>query len=257
MRSMKVIALVVTAMLSVAVAAAAAPGSQGRPAVPPGAVKIADDVYHLGKRNVDGVVIEGIAYVHRARSDRADRRPGGGGTCFSYLASGARWLSAEPWSVDDSDAPIGGMDGLMSTDVATWEGAAGADIFGGGSRDTSYDAVTSNVDGRNGAEFGPIADQGVIAVTYTWGIFGGSPKNRQLVEWDMIFDSDSFSWSTTGAPGTMDFRNIDTHELGHAMGLGHPSGSCTEETMYAFASLGETKKRDLNAGDVAGINGLY
>ena len=41
------------------------------------------------------------------------------------------------------------------------------------------------------------------------------------------------------------------------MGLGHPSGSCIEETMYAFASNGETKKRDLNAGDVAGINGLY
>jgi hypothetical protein len=27
--------------------------------------------------------------------------------------------------------------------------------------------------------------------------------------------------------------------------------------MYAFASLGETKKRDLDAGDVQGINGLY
>jgi hypothetical protein len=41
------------------------------------------------------------------------------------------------------------------------------------------------------------------------------------------------------------------------MGLGHPSGSCTEETMYAYASLGEVKKRDLNSGDVSGINGLY
>jgi hypothetical protein len=138
-----------------------------------------------------------------------------------------------------------------------WESAAGADIFGNGSTDSGYDAVTSNVDGRHGAEFGAIADAGVIAVTYTWGVFGGPPKNRQLVEWDMIFDSDSFSWSTTGAPGTTDFRNIDTHELGHAMGLGHPSNTCTEETMYAFASLGETKKRDLNAGDIAGINGLY
>jgi len=158
---------------------------------------------------------------------------------------------------DESGAPIGGMTGLMSQDVETWEGAAGADIFGAGSSDSSYEANTSSVDGRNGAEFAAISDAGVIAVTYTWGNFGGPPKSRGLVEWDMIFDSDSFAWSTNGAAGTMDFRNISTHELGHAMGLGHPSGSCTEETMYAYASLGETKKRDLNAGDIAGINGLY
>jgi hypothetical protein len=37
----------------------------------------------------------------------------------------------------------------------------------------------------------------------------------------------------------------------------HPFASCTEESMDAFASLGGTKKRDLNAGDIAGIKGLY
>ena len=55
----------------------------------------------------------------------------------------------------------------------------------------------------------------------------------------------------------MDFENIATHELGHAMGMAHPADSCTEETMYRFASSGETKKRTLNAGDIAGIKGLY
>ena len=259
MRSMRTSLVLVTAAILVgSVAAMAAPGgSAGRPAVPPGAVEIAPDVYYLGKRNANGVEVEGIAVVHRAKPARTGRKPGGGGGCFTYLASGAKWLSVEPWSVDTSGAPISGMASLMATDVGTWESAAGADIFGSASTDTSYDANTSNVDGHNGAEFGPIADSGVIAVTYTWGIFGGPPQSRQLVEWDMIFDSDSFSWSTSGAANAMDFRNIDTHELGHAMGLGHPSGSCTEETMYAFASNGETKKRDLNAGDIAGINGLY
>ena len=96
----------------------------------------------------------------------------------------------------------------------------------------------------------------MIAVTYTWGC-SAVALSRELVEWDMIFDSDSFAWDTNGSSTTMDFRNIDTHELGHAMGLGHPSGSCTEETMYAYASLGEVKKRDLSSGDVSGINGLY
>jgi Matrixin len=256
MRSMKVLAVAVGAALSVVAGAFAAGGSHGRPAVPAGAVEVAEDVFYLGTRTANGRAVDGFAFVHRARA-------GGGagaksaGSCFAYLARGAKWLSAEPWLVDDSDAPISGMVNLMTTDVGTWETAAGANIFGNGSNDSSYDADTSNVDDRNGAEFAPIADAGVIGVTYTWGIFGGPPQGRQLVEWDMVFDSDSFSWSTDGAPGTMDFRNIDTHELGHAMGLGHPSNTCTEETMYAFASLGETKKRDLNAGDIAGINGLY
>lgn len=258
MRSMRILAFalgVVTA-LGVAVAAAAAPGTHGRPAVPPGAVEVAQDVFYLGTRSDHGRTVEGYAFVHRARSGAAKGKPGGGG-CFTYLARDAKWSSAEPWLVDDSGAPIAGMLAEMATDVDTWESAAGADIFGNGSNDDGYDADTSALDDRNGAEFAPLADAGVIAVTYTWGLFGGPPQGRGLVEWDMIFDSDSFSWSTTGAAGTMDFRNIDTHELGHAMGLGHPSGSCTEETMYAFASLGETKKRDLNAGDIAGINGLY
>jgi Matrixin len=258
MQIVRMLALAVVAALSISVAAAAAPGSPGRPAVPPGAVEIAPDVYSLGKRLHNGVVIEGIAFVHRAKAGNA-RKPGGGGTCFTYLASGAKWKSVEPepWLVDDSAAPIDDMAGLMAIDVGTWESAAGADIFGPGSNDNSYAVVTSNVDDRNGAEFASITDAGVIAVTYTWGIFGGPPQGRELVEWDMIFDVDDFDWSTSGAANAMDFRNIDTHELGHAMGLGHPSSTCTDETMYAYASLGETKKRDLNPGDIAGIDGLY
>jgi len=55
----------------------------------------------------------------------------------------------------------------------------------------------------------------------------------------------------------MDFENIATHELGHAAGMGHPSDSCTEETMYRFADFGEIKKQTLEAGDIAGIKALY
>ena len=259
MRNVRMLALAVVAALSISVAAAAAPGSPGRPAVPPGAVEIAPDVYSLGKRLHNGVVIEGIAVVHRAKAGSGGQR-GGGGSCFTYLASGAKWKTVEPWLVDDSEAPISvsGMAGLMATDVETWESAAGADIFGDGSNDDNYDAVTSNVDDRNGAEFDSIADAGVIAVTYAWGIFGGPPQGRVLVEWDMIFDVDDFEWATSRARWTRWTSGTSTPtSSGHAMGLGHPSSTCSAETMYAFASLGETKKRDLNPGDIAGINGLY
>ena len=55
----------------------------------------------------------------------------------------------------------------------------------------------------------------------------------------------------------MDVLNIAVHEVGHAGGMGHPDGTCVDETMYAYASNGETRKRTLNAGDIAGIKALY
>ena len=39
--------------------------------------------------------------------------------------------------------------------------------------------------------------------------------------------------------------------------MGHSGSTYTEETMYAYAANGETKKRSLNTGDIAGIDGLY
>lgn len=84
----------------------------------------------------------------------------------------------------------------------------------------------------------------------------GPPSQRQIVEWDMMFDDVDFDWGN-GLPTTMDFQNIATHEDGHAAGMGHPSDSCTEETMYRFAAEGEIKKRDLNTGDITGIKALY
>ena len=43
----------------------------------------------------------------------------------------------------------------------------------------------------------------------------------------------------------------------NAFGLSHLDNSCEEETMYAFAVEGKTKKRSLEAGDITGINKLY
>ena len=112
-------------------------------------------------------------------------------------------------------------------------------------------------DSNNEVFFADVDGAGAIAVTIVWGIFSGPISNRKLVEWDQIYDDVDFDWSSSGEAGKMDFGNIATHEVGHAAGMGHPGDSCTEETMYRFASNGETKKRDLNSGDIAGIKALY
>ena len=56
----------------------------------------------------------------------------------------------------------------------------------------------------------------------------------------------------------MDLQNIATHEFGHGAGLDDLyEDSCSEETMYGYAENGETKKRTLGSGDIAGIVELY
>ena len=98
---------------------------------------------------------------------------------------------------------------------------------------------------------------GAIAVTIVWGIFRGPPNGRELVEWDQIYDDADFNWSATVEAVKMDFEIIAMHELGHSVGMAHPSDSCTEETMYRFADFGETNKRTLELGDITGVKKLY
>ncbi len=150
------------------------------------------------------------------------------------------------------------MRSLLAGGLGKWETtASGAAIFGGEVAGTVDGADTSSTDRKNEVLFGNIDTPGAIAVAIVWGVFRGPPSGRGLVEWDMVFDDVDFGWSLSGEAGAMDFDNIATHEIGHAAGMGHPDDSCTEETMYRYADLGETQKRDLNAGDIAGIDSLY
>jgi len=96
-----------------------------------------------------------------------------------------------------------------------------------------------------------------IAVTYTWQWSNGE------IESDTVFNS-RLPWFVASAEGdgcvesvaAYDVANIATHEFGHTYGLGHPAGD-RWETMYAYGYTGETAKRSLASGDLAGINSLY
>jgi len=226
------------------------------------------DVISLGTRpGPGGRPIQGFQIVHyRQGFGKPPGTPGGGGgggggdtsNCYAFLANGAKWKSTEGYVVDPSN-----NEGLNPSDVTNavaaaigaWESAAGNAIFGAG---TTGNLVLnlSNVNNVNEVAFGNYSTGGVIAVTNVWGYFSGPSSRRELVEWDMMIDTD-FTWSSSGEPGKMDLLNILTHEIGHAMGLGHPGDACTEETMFRYADNGETKKQTLEGGDIAGINALY
>lgn len=188
----------------------------------------------------------------------------GGSSCFAFIANGARWRVTEPYVLDTTN-----QDGMSSAFVAltinnafnTWDSQVSFDIFG--SRDTSSavdGADTQAPDGKNEVMFRPLAVQGAIAVTIVWGFFSGPPKQREIVEYDLIFDDPDFKWGDAKVESTpvMDLLNIAVHEIGHACGLADLNdSSCSEETMFGVAAIDETKKRTLNAGDKAGIKKLY
>jgi len=235
--------------------------------IPSHAVEVAPGVFQLpDATNVDGRVVQGFMFVDykntHAKPPGAGKGGGGGTTkCYSFLASGAKWKTVEPWVVNPTNTE--GLDSNfvlsnLASSIQKWETASGINILGDGSTtNATLVADTSSPDGVNEVYFGNVGSSGAIAVTIVWGIFGGPPSQRKLVEWDQVYDQVDFDWSATGEANKMDFENINAHELGHSNGMGHPDDSCTEETMFRFASTGETKKRDLNAGDIAGIQALY
>ena len=243
--------------------------------IPENAKKIGPGVFDIGYKVHDGKLLQGTLYVF---SEQEFAKPsgipgngngkGGGGSgsgtssCYSYITSGAKWRAEEPWNVSTVNAPSGiDVTGILINAVNEWETADGASNTIMGNLDSSItvdvNSIGKSMNDQNEVAFGDIAEDGVIAATWVWRTTSGPPSQRYIAEWDQVYDVVSFSWSDNGDSNSMDFDNIATHEIGHAVGMGHPDSTCTLETMYAYASNGETIKRDLYTGDIAGVNRLY
>ena len=253
--------------------------AQGPPSfsLPAQAAEIAPGVFSLGQAIHNGRVVEGIAIAHHR--DGHGGGPGGGGddpaptptptvdavTCFSFLRD-VGWGAAEAWLFDPSGAGVTVTAADMNASLQAWDTETGvaAGIFGAGSIGSGLSASTSVPDESNEAFFARIVGRGAggtIAFTIVW--FEGTTVNgvfvaESIIEWDMVFNT-KFDWATDGSSDAMDFLNIATHETGHAAGMGHTdtNNGCIEQTMYPTASNGETSKRDLGVGDIAGVVKLY
>lgn len=98
----------------------------------------------------------------------------------------------------------------------------------------------------------------VLGVTRSWAKTVGSDQ-LQMLDSDVELDTgDPWSAADVASADKFDVQNVGTHENGHVCGLADlydPGDS--EQTMYGYSSKGETKKRTLADGDVAGIYTLY
>lgn len=90
----------------------------------------------------------------------------------------------------------------------------------------------------------------LLASTSVW-----STAEGKALAFDIEINTRDHEWSFDGAPRASDFRNALTHEMGHALGLGHIDDP--EATMYAYTADGETEKRDLATSDAVAALTLY
>jgi len=207
-------------------------------------------------------------FIHFAKPDKpAKSSPSETGY---YKLIGAKWKSFPvPLEVNPSQSGLNETFVLRAIYLAAEEWDDGAySGWGGVTPNLFNDTITTNYnityddlawtndkrDGKNTLLWGNYSTPGVIAVTILW----YNVKTKEILEFDIVFDTD-YKWgNATETAGVMDLQNIATHELGHGAGLDDVyQSSAYQETMYGYSSAGETIKRDLYIGDKKGITKLY
>ena len=235
--------------------------------------KAAENSPNIGQTLEDGDLalnppgLEKIVFIHY-RKDFAKPPWAGGGEkenksqCYDFLGRGVKWQELSVTYVINPDNEYGLPESVVTNAISLaaeeWDFWTGAELFGPYTIDYYANWDSDVPDGRNEISFGNYPKAGVIAVTVVWGYFSGPPGLREIVEFDILFDID-YDWGdASNNPSVMDLQNIATHELGHGVGLDDLYDlACAEETMYGYSDYGETDKRDLNGGDITGIQELY
>ena len=170
---------------------------------------------------------------------------------FSY--SGIHWAKSDlavPYYINEKCTPeeIQAVQASFQTWVDDPESYMNYTYMGTATRSNA------SLDGYNVISWQPIDGSG-RTLAQTTCFYNNSTK--LIIEFDIVFDVDEV-WSTTGELGKYDIQNVGTHEVGHTLvleDLYDPADS--EQTMYGYCSMGETKKRTLDASDIAGIRYIY
>ncbi|MBI3071094.1 MAG: matrixin family metalloprotease [Deltaproteobacteria bacterium] len=99
------------------------------------------------------------------------------------------------------------------------------------------------------------AGHSASAIALTTNSFYAS--SGEIIDSDMEFNGQFFTFTIVdgACANKQDIQNTATHEIGHLIGLDHPSNP--EVTMYSSAPSCETKKRSLESGDQFGVCEIY
>jgi predicted Zn-dependent protease len=176
-------------------------------------------------------------------------------TCYKLM--GVKWSSLPVNYVinptNPQNLPESFITSAISTSAETWDNATSRELFND-SYTINYYAQYGVQNFENAIVFGSYPNNGVIAVTSIW----YNRKTKQIVEFDMLFNT-YYTWGDATQNSTvMDLQNIATHEFGHSVGLNDVYiTQCSSVTMYGYSDYGETQKRTLEQPDITGLQKIY
>ena len=179
---------------------------------------------------------------------------GAGAITTAYSTLGHKWgVQQVPYYVNPSNKYMSESAALSAIQAAAsnWTAQSNANILLYYMGRTSTSSISDN--GRNEVFFRDVSEGGMAGRTIVW--WDGTGK---IIETDTVFYTGSYSFLADGAacPGSAFYlQDAATHELGHALGLGHSDVSTA--TMAPYLNACSTSFRTLDADDVAGIESLY
>ena len=188
---------------------------------------------------------------------------------FALLGSPSRWFEADAGQpvrmlTNGSGEPLAPGSGFsqIRDALAAWSGVAGSSFRYDDGGLTSAGGFRN--DGVNAISFrDPLGDMDPpvnCTGTLAYGGYFRSGEARvlngqsfyRIIEGDVVFAD---GWNGCGFYETYaNLAEVATHELGHVLGLDHPTD--TDATMYAYAHF-DGRGASLHASDLAGLRYLY